>query len=522
MASIIEALDSLASIPWQKDWQRPAWKQFISTGDEKLLGALPKFGRHDLLPEALLAALPSPQQMDESGKRFFQACSAAQHPSVFAQWIQKWASPTGASSGQFAKACAVVMACGCTKQFLASQFVGRMCSLEIPGGSVSPVGHFLLSLENRDAKALYRSFDAYAGISYPVAFLFAKHAPQRWKAILEEFEAEDSLKGLRDFAWVAGLKADPSLFLEVSARAFDRLEDWYARFGLGAKLCELDPARFGAAMDELTTRQLLVPDTHSKKTLGGQAWTAAVWLVNNRGLTALPPLIETAFSAELATVSWDRKEQSKQKNEALDRAVEKLGREAIPLLEACFATDQPEVQLHALQLWGGLKSVADTERIAAKLRQLFANADNTAVARAVRLSGELALEAVEPELWGLLGHKSRPVRDAAATTLAKLGESRLLKAAELWAARRADSRIATVSWLKALGSAKASDILKARLRTKRTTMSATPFYLGSKNSAAARRRPARMNDRSASGRPCRRLTARLFPGLTLEVARSTA
>jgi hypothetical protein len=63
----------------------------------------------------------------------------------------------------------------------------------------------------------------------------------------------------------------------------------------------------------------------------------------------------------------------------------------------------------------------------------------------------------------LLSHKSRPVRDAAASTLAKLGESRLPKARELWAARKADTRIATVAWLKAVGTPEAAATLKARL-----------------------------------------------------------
>src|SRR5262249_50071300 len=85
------------------------------------------------------------------------------------------------------------------------------------------------------------------------------------------------------------------------------------------------------------------------------------------------------------------------------------------------------------------------------------------VARAVRFAGDLVPEAVEKELWSLLSHKSKPVREAASTTLAKLGESRLPKATELWAARRADTRIAAVAWLKAIGTTNAVATLRPRL-----------------------------------------------------------
>jgi hypothetical protein len=60
-----------------------------------------------------------------------------------------------------------------------------------------------------------------------------------------------------------------------------------------------------------------------------------------------------------------------------------------------YGVNQPEVQLRALQLWVGLKVAADTERIAARFRQLFAVADTSAVARAIRLTSELGLEPVE-------------------------------------------------------------------------------------------------------------------------------
>jgi len=215
-------------------------------------------------------------------------------------------------------------------------------------------------------------------------------------------------------------------------------------------------------MVQLTSTQLLGEDTSAEIRLWQQARDSATWLLAKRGEAALPALTKY-FAAPLDSDQWHRKNQGEYKNEVLNQAVQKLRRGALPLLEACFATEQPEVQLNALQLWAGVKSDTDVPGIAAKLRQLFAAKEAASVARAVRFAGDLSPEAVEDALWPLLSHKSRPVRDAAAGTLARLGESRLGKTEELWAARKADTRIAAVAWLKALGTEKAVALLNARL-----------------------------------------------------------
>jgi len=170
------------------------------------------------------------------------------------------------------------------------------------------------------------------------------------------------------------------------------------------------------------------------------------------------------FAAGIELKGWDRKGQSEYKNRVLELAFQNLGREALPLAEACFATDQPEVQLMALQLWAAIKIDGDRENLAARTRQLFASAESPVVARAVRLTANLFPEAVEEDLWQLLSHKSRPVRDAAAAMLGKFGDSRLPHAQDLWAVRRTDSRLAAVAWLKNVGTTAAATVLKARLQ----------------------------------------------------------
>ena len=94
------------------------------------------------------------------------------------------------------------------------------------------------------------------------------------------------------------------------------------KFEIGVQLYEIDPARFGPAMEKLTSTQLIGDDTGAKRKGWVQAKESGLWLVANRGKTALPLLIEY-FSLAL---EGNQARKSEFKNEVLDLAVQKLGR----------------------------------------------------------------------------------------------------------------------------------------------------------------------------------------------------
>jgi hypothetical protein len=452
MASIITALETLAARGWWKEWQNPAWKQFVLTGDEKQLKKLPKFSDHSWLPPELLSALPVPSQIDQSGKRFLQACCFAEHPQAVGTWIQARAMQEGAVAGEFAKACDLLLEIGCPKPFLAQQVSGFVRPLCTSAKEPTAAGAFLLGLDDGLLKELLGRMSRSRHV-VDLAALFVANALERWKSLL----ARADLKHLYAEAWVIALETAPQDLTELAARALDAVEDWNSRFCIGSALYRIDPARFMPVMEKLTVGQLLAEDTLAKRRLWHQAKEAACWLLINRASIAEPHLVR------YLAAPIDSSGQEELKIEVIEQAVSKLGRMALPLLQACFNTNQPEVQLKALQLWTTIKTDADIPGIASKLRLLFAATDSSVLARTVRLAGDLSPQSVEGDLWPLLSHKSRPVRDAAAATLARLGDSFLEKTDALWKARRADTRIAAVAWLKAIGSKGAIDALKARL-----------------------------------------------------------
>src|SRR5215470_9392147 len=143
MATIVEALDLVASKRWYKEWQSPVWKQFIETGDKSLLPKIPAFKDYSWLPAELLNALPSASQFDEHSKRFLLACHSAGHKQAVGAWVTKCNDRGAASEAEFSKACEVAIEIGCSKAFVGSQIIQRVRPIVAPDGTLTPAATFL-------------------------------------------------------------------------------------------------------------------------------------------------------------------------------------------------------------------------------------------------------------------------------------------------------------------------------------------------------------------------------------------
>src|SRR4051794_36584911 len=265
MTTIVEALDLLASKNWWKEWQNPVWKQFIQTGDESLLKKIPKFKDHNWLPAELMNLLPSASLLDDASKRFLRACHSASHPQAIGGWIEKCNAHGVATEAEFSQACGFAIEIGCSRAFIGSQIIQRVRPLVPPDGTLIPAAMFLLSLDDNEVGDLYREFGITPHHGTAVVELFVKHAPERWKRLLETFNQKGDSKILYPGTWIVALSAAPAEFLEVSARAFELVQDGYARFELGEKLCQVHPARFGPVIETFANDQLLANTTKPEK-----------------------------------------------------------------------------------------------------------------------------------------------------------------------------------------------------------------------------------------------------------------
>ncbi len=465
MKTFLEVLEALKVYsPWEQAWVDPAWKAYLQTGDETHLATLPQGTANSWSPpRELLLALALPDTTDETGKRFLKGCIITQHPNAVGAWLQECASRDGV---EFAKGCALIEQLGGSKVFIAKQLVERSPH-QFGGGisrtSLNVADQFLMSLSEAQAIDLFRSYWHHQHRAGDLTSLFAAHAPRTWSAVLKEFAQDADLKHLDPRSWEIALAGDPAGYKTLAARAFELQDNWSRRFQIGAALAKVDSATYEPKLEAMAHERLSVIGPGTKAQDWGAAETAVKWLIVNRGSSALPH-VERFITASPPHEQWrDNGAFARTKDPVVDLAVATLRRNAIPVLEATFATAQAAVQLNAMKQWATIREPSDTDAIVKHLRELLVAKDLTVVAQAVRLISDLRIDALEPDLWTQLSHKSKQVRDAASATVAKLGDSRLPKTAEMWKIKRAEPRLAAVAWLRALGTPGAIAALRSRL-----------------------------------------------------------
>lgn len=462
MATIIESLEQLST--WSRDWKHPSWKQYVLTGDEKLLTQLPDMSRWYGVDEFFLTALQLPSRLDEPTRRILEAFAAAKFHNALGMWLNKSLSEDE-SLDEYALACDHLRQLGCTMPTLAYLTATLARPLMRVDGQLTSAGAALCQLK---PDLLMTVLDRYAKeheYKVPeVAPALAVHAPEGLASFLQRRLADKNLFGLRCSFWKALLDHNRSRFEPLAAQAFDCYEDSWECFQIGRELAGLDLTKYGPAMEKRALMYVKAGIGTSHAEHQAHAEESAMWLLRHAARPNLSQL-EDFFAADPDPNNWGVRWREESKAKVVDCATARLHRDAICLFEACFRSEQPMVQFQALRNWAGFQNAEDTNRIVELFRIAIAAKDSVTVPKIVRWAWEWNAAVVETDLWSLLGHKSRAVREITAMLLAKLGDSRLGKARDLWSAKRADARIATVSWLKALGTPKALSELKTRLET---------------------------------------------------------
>lgn len=461
MATIIEILERLTS--WSSDWKHPAWKQYVLTGDQKLLKQLPDMSRWYGVDSDFLAALHLPKALDEPSRRALEAFYAARLENALGQWLGKTLAVNDESVDEYEPGCQFLKELGCSPLTIAYLTAVHVRPLLRNDRRVTSAGALLCKLKAGDLLTLV---DRYAKEhQYNVAEIapvLAAHASATLSEVLQQRLEKKFLLGLRTPFWKAVLEQDRSCFEPLAAKAFQCYEDSWECFQIGRELAGLDLDKYGPAVEQRALKYLKTGIGTSNAEHQGWANESAIWLLMHavhRNLVALQEFL----AADPDPDGWNALWREEPKATVVDCAAKALQRDAIPLFEACFQTEQPLVQFRALQNWTSFKNPTDNDRIIELFRVAIASKDSVTVPKILRFFWDWNASAVEADVWNLLGHKSRAVREIAASLLAKLGEARIGKAKELWAAKRADTRIATISWLKAVGTAKAIAELKLRL-----------------------------------------------------------
>ncbi len=456
MSAILEAFDKIAGFSWLNQAHISKIAAFLRSGSERDLVAIPGPTRFE---DGYLVVTSFLHEGDVNDvmRRFWRVCAVSGWTKEFAESIAYWAKGQPKDTSRLkvaldeARRLKIPMDEFTVALALSNgEFMDEQAQL-------TPVGEFVTGA------SLAVLADAYTREHWRAQRLhecLRKAAPNCLDEVLREVLRQGLARKLPVGIWIE-LAGNPTT-VELAVSAAIQIKGKLESFQLAAALSVLRPEQFRHTAVVNATERLLGKDTSSSCDCWWQAQEAGVWLVECALPEAQPALVKY-FTMPISAQKGTHQAQCGYKRAVLDAAVKRLGHASLPLLAACFATDQGEVQLRALEHWIALKDPAQAEAIAGYLRKAFAGSDGVAVARAVRLAADFDLARVEAGLWPLFAHKSRGAREAAASTLARLGESRLSRATELWAAKKADARIATVSWLKALGTPAGLAALRDRL-----------------------------------------------------------
>ena len=449
MSKFLNAIEAIAKESWAKPNIAREVAAFLRSGRDEDLAAIPKI---DHFPGSgtALDTLAQHGEKDDTLIRFWRICAARNWVSVFVRSLNAWTQNVADGEARLRAALEELPMLGFADKSVLTA-LATQSSVWNDSDQLAPLGKWMLSLDDTRVGALLLG---QPWRSRPLLKELAANQPERLGHLLSALVQNGQADKIFISDWAELAAAAGGKLLPVVALALPSFKEPRSRFEILGAMADIDRQFVAEAEENALT--LLTNDG-----LWVTASSAAVWLMKS-GATKHLTALATYFAAPLDQDNWRRQCQSEYKVNAL-RAAAKLGPAAIPLYEACFRTGQGAVQLAALEHWIALRGPAQSEAISGHLRTAFAGSDTQSVARAVRLAGDFDLPRVEAAVWPLLAHKSRGVREAAAATLAKLGEARLPRVRELWSAKKADTRIAAVSWLKALGTPAALGALRDRL-----------------------------------------------------------
>lgn len=280
---------------------------------------------------------------------------------------------------------------------------------------------------------------------------FAAESPQTLAAVMDALIRRKKVDELPRGGWLAALEQDPKLFESQVAAAFGTMRDEEEKSLLAKGLEKHFPGKY--------RKQTIKAASSIGAALGGEKQAAAAcWLVEQQGDDAVPAI--TDYIAK-----WNLKNPLIQdwKVEVLQATAKLLGRKLKPALEAAIQKDMAELRHGALELWIGFRDSADDSALEEQLINELSADDSKLLLQFIPLAVTWNAARIAPRLWALMEHKSKPVREAAAQALSKLGDEAVPKAVELLAARKADTRKAAVALLIAVATDRAQQALRDHL-----------------------------------------------------------
>jgi hypothetical protein len=453
MADLKQALKLLKQYATWAKLPLPAMERYLHTGDEAALAQVKAAqSTNSYWAWGLADAIAAPAALTEEDYRILRLLAASKAWAGIGHWLNRALAREKPDEDYHAILRKELQ--GVPARTVADLTVEHVLTLERNGQPTS-AGRYLLALTDKDQSHLAKKFRAHqAGLRW--LDLLLKHAPERVPPLTEELLQPDARNMELDGVCGLLLRRGGERYEDQVAATCRALPEPWLQFRVIQKLYEYNPTRYRAEALAISRAALAAPEHKTRHDLVGD------WMVQQFGREVLDDL--AAFLRHTFKGSWHQRQ-------VLAALVKALGRDAVPAIVAALEGGDSELKLEAV---GHLITLtpdgSQDALIEATLAAGLQRAQGAPVyqqqrdlLRMIGLASRWRPRPLAEHLWALLQDKSKPVRDAVARALGKVGEEVLPQARELLEARRGDTRMAAVTILSTLGTPAALAALEARL-----------------------------------------------------------
>lgn len=468
MPGIQAALKSIKGYSWIKIPYMSSIEQYIAKGDASALAKItanPKGGFSYWGSELAKGLRPVPQWQDDDRRAVHVLAKAEMEDDVW-KWVDGQIQHEKEGE-DFHGTTARELEVG-RKQAarLANDTASWVLNL-LNRGKANSAGRYLLSLDDavlRKAITAANKERSYVGLT-GLTELLHQFAPARLDALAEDLLVQSDGKEMFLSVVELLLKLNKEKYAPVIAAGTEARKDSGRAFDSGQALFKAFPDRY---------RELARQTAQKAFTKQGEA-EPIIFLMKTFGKEVLPDILDHF-----------KKKESHYDDEILKAAVETYKLEALPaVMTVLDRTSKAIAKLGPVkpgnyQAQWQLENLSSTraattehlitindgsldQRILTELESGLAANDSGGVIAFLALAAKWDLKRMQEKVWGLLEHKSKPVRESAARTLARLGDAAVTRAEPLLGHKKADVRMAAAFLLTTASTPRALEILESRL-----------------------------------------------------------
>lgn len=393
----------------------------------------------------LADALTPMSQWTDQDRRLVHAMAAAGMLASLGSWLEdqlKQEKAGGDPVGDLAREIA-------SANFPAEDTITMFTTVRtfVRSGTPTSAGRFLLALSDAELKqAATLRFQNYYNLQL-LQFLF-EHTPDRVAPLVPELLVERGHSSNAESAAAMLLTATGKRFESEIVAFFRAMKDTFHRFRLGQALVQYDAASYRDEALAAARASLAGPSGSNNHGPVGE------WMLQTYGREVVPDMVAYVSNHQ----PGGRGAWSPWANTIVAAAAKVLKSDALPVLRAGVSRDLA-LAAFTLPHLIALRDETQDDLIDTVIRRGLAIEPE----RFTTLASQWNPRRLAEPLWELMKHKSKPVRDAAARALAKLGDDSLPQAQAMFADKKADHRLSAVTLLSAINSPAATKQLEARL-----------------------------------------------------------